>query len=264
MALKAQANLADWEVMQGLEAYLLRQATSGQNVLDLAANGHLEQTLRAHETKLRWSVGLHTYKLRLRQAWLRLVGGVWLERPQNLVMPGAYALALGLVLFIGFNWGISSRAIIDAHQGNLPTGQILGTEMGGNPTQPLPPAQMGSAVKTHYAKGEFRAATLLYARGGNFTAEDHLLAGCAYLHLGQPKEAVATLNYSVEQGSPDGISLQDQRNYYLVFAYLAADHPDQAAELLEQIRENKDFSFRKEEIKANSLYAKVKILSWVQ
>jgi hypothetical protein len=252
-----EGNVADSDAVAGLESYLLNQVATGQNVMELSPTESFNRSFKKYSAVLRLSVWWHTIQLQVLQAGRKLIGGQW----QTMAMPSAYALVLGLLLLVVFNLGVAPNAIISAHLGGFPPVQLAGTEMGIQSAQPQPPAQAGSPIKTQYGVGNLGATTAAYERGGTFSAEDHLLAGCAYLQLGQADRAVTALSLAAAIGREHASSLQDESNYYLVFAHLGAGQAEMAAQLLEEIRQDADFAYRKKEIQLDYLYVKIKVLS---
>jgi tetratricopeptide (TPR) repeat protein len=249
---------SDLAALQGLEYYLLGQAQAGENVRQVADLRRFDQTIEQYGPGLHRSLAWHTWVLRLRQVWRKVFNGNWVSLAQPQALRGSLALTVGLLLLLGANFYLAPGAVIDAHMGGLPSAQLAGRDRGAHPGEPTAPASLGaSPVRLLYDQGDLAGTTLEYASGGSTVAEDHLLAGTAYLQLGQAPQAVAALEQAAATAGPPA---RDQAQYYLVFAYLAAGQPGEAAQLLEQIRQDPHFTFRKKQVQDDLLYVKVRAL----
>jgi tetratricopeptide (TPR) repeat protein len=254
----AERDPSDQAALEGLEYYLLAQALPGESVLQVADQHKFDQAVEQYGVGLHRSLAWRKWTLSLQQVWRRLFAGSQfsLAHPQALRAP--LALALGLLLLMGTNFYLAPGAVIDAHMGAFPQARLAGPDRGARPSNLAAPALVGaSQVRVLYDQGDLAGATLQYASGGGLTAEDHLLAGTAYFQLGQAPQAVAALEQAVDTADS---SARDQAQYYLVFAYLAAGQAGEAAQLLDTIRQDPHFTFRKKQVQDNLLYAKVRVL----
>jgi tetratricopeptide (TPR) repeat protein len=249
---------SDQAALEGLEYYLLAQALPGESVFQVADQHKFDQAVEQYGPALHRSLAWRKWTLRLRQVWRRLFAGspFSLAHPQALRAP--LALGLGLLLLMGANFYLAPGAVIDAHIGEFPQARLAGPDRGAQASALTAPALVGAShVRVLYDQGDLAGATLHYASGSGLAAEDHLLAGVAYLKLGQAPQAVAALE---QAASIADSSARDQAQYYLVFAYLAAGQASEAAQLLDTIRQDPHFTFRKKQVQDNLLYAKVRAL----
>jgi hypothetical protein len=154
--------------------------------------------------------------------------------------------------------------LYQAYIKGLPTaGYPDGTTMG-SPQAPSGAAVDPNSLKEIYRVGKFATVIERYNAQEAHSVEDNFYAGCAYLNeelLDAPK-AVTCFEKSLAQMQETGYDgLEDDAKYYLLFAYLRNNQPDDASRLLDEIRADKEFAFRRDEVNSFTFYLKVKMLS---
>jgi hypothetical protein len=147
----------------------------------------------------------------------------------------------------------------------LPTaGYPDGTTMG-TPQAPTGAAVDPNSLKEMYRVGKFATVIERYNAQAAHSVEDNFYAGCAYLNdelLDAPK-AVACFEKALAQMKETGYDgLEDDARYYLLFAYLRNQQADEASHLLDEIRADKAFAFRRDEVNSFMFYLKIKLLSF--
>ncbi|MCU0449726.1 MAG: tetratricopeptide repeat protein [Bernardetiaceae bacterium] len=254
------------DAVEGLVLFLLHETPAGQSVLQTAQNQAFATAFKRYEARLSAVVKQTSLQLRAKRAWGRFWNLAWLdslvprENPFRWVAnSGAFALAACVVLLVVATVAITPGSVVNGYLDQLPSAQTGGHEMGGGPA--YQPAL--SPLQQLYQAQDWAGYLAQYQQTTSPKAEEQLWAGLAFLKTGQPAQAVAGLQSALATDQTEGGVLRDQVRYYLMFALLQNGQADEARQLLNQIRSEPDFGYRRQDLQSAWLGARVKWLSWV-
>jgi|GEM_PF-5609122 hypothetical protein len=235
------------------------------------AHRALNQDFDRFGERLSAKIGNTTKLLKFKASVRHAVNFSWLEKylPEHGFSKGlAVATVFSLLIFaVGMVYTttqLTPDKLYYSHIKGLPaTGYPDGTTMG-NPQAPTSTSVDPNSLKEMYRAGNYATVLRVYESQTQPDVEDNFYAGCAYLNeelINAPK-AVASLQRSLAQMQETGNDgLEDDAKYFLLFAYLRNNQADEADQLLTEIRADKAFAFRREELNSFWFYLKVKILS---
>jgi hypothetical protein len=254
------------DAIEGLVLFLLHETPPGQSVLQTAQNQAFAAAFKRYEARLTAVVRQTSLQLRAKRAWGRFWNLAWLdslvprENPLRWVAnSGVYALATCCVLLLVATAAITPGSVVNNYLHDLPNAQTGGREMGGGPAyQPSV-----SPLENLYQTQDWPGYLALYQQAAAPKAEEKLWAGLALLKIAQPARSVAELQGALQADQAEGGTLRDQVRYYLLFALLQNGQADEARQLLNQIKAEPDFGYRRQDLQSAWLGAQVKWLSWV-
>jgi hypothetical protein len=251
------------EMVEGLVQFYLRHP--GEQATQLFAQGvaRLETRLaRQVQVRVPWLKAKvffnHLFRFPLLGNWSMAHG-----YPRGLAVSVVMSLLLVACVTL-YSATLTPDKLYQAYIQGLPTaGYPDGTTMG-TPQAPSGAAVDPNSLKEIYRVGKFATVIERYSAQASHSVEDNFYAGCAYLNeelLDAPK-AVACFEKALAQMKETGYDgLEDDARYYLLFAYLRNQQADHASRLLDEIRADKEFAFRREEVNSFMFYLKVKMLS---
>jgi hypothetical protein len=251
------------EVVEGLVEFYLRHPGEQANLLFSRGLAQLETRLaRQAQVRVPWLKAKAFFNRLLRfpllDNWSQAHG-----YPKGLAVSVVMSLLLVACVTL-YSATLTPDKLYQAYIQGLPTaGYPDGTTMG-TPQAPSGAAVDPNSLKEMYRVGKFATVIELYGAQASHSVEDNFYAGCAYLNeelLDAPK-AVACFEKALAQMKETGNDgLEDDARYYLLFAYLRNQQADDASRLLDEIRADKEFAFRRDEVNGFMFYVKVKMLS---
>ncbi|MCU0449084.1 MAG: hypothetical protein MUC97_04450 [Bernardetiaceae bacterium] len=247
----------DEEAVEGLAA-LFRQHPAA-NPVETFFGARFEQ----FEARLSQRIHQRAGWLKFRAFWRHLFQPTQAAEHHGFSWRLATATVCSLLLLavvLVYSRNSTADRLYATYLNGLPTGGYAeGNVMGG----PNAPASQGhlSSLSEQYRAGNLATVLQLYQALPQPTPEESYYAGCAYLdkELLQPARAVAC--FKAVLAHPERATFTDEARYFLVFAYLKNNQPDQADALLTQIRADEGFAFRRDEVNDFWFFLQVKLMS---